>query len=82
MHWQDFILTAASLVFSAALIPSVLGKDKPAFSTSLMTGTVLGVCSVVYATLSLWFTTFTTALVGILWLTLAVQKYLQNKNLR
>jgi branched-subunit amino acid ABC-type transport system permease component len=73
-HWQDFVLTAGSLVFIAALLPSVFSNNKPAISTSAITGGVLGVFAVTYATLSLWFAAVTTAMSAVLWLFLAIQK--------
>lgn len=72
--WQDIILTIGSLVFLVALIPSITSKDKPALMTSLMTGLVLFVFAMTYITLDLWFSAVTTALTGMLWLVLAVQK--------
>jgi hypothetical protein len=39
-----------------------------------MTGTVLVVFMPAYATLDLWYATFTTFLAAALWITLAVQK--------
>lgn len=62
------------MVFALALLPSVFSKDKPALWTSLMTGSVLVVFAVVYASLSLWYATFTTALAAGLWIVLAIQK--------
>lgn len=79
-HWQDFVLSAGSLIFTAALVPSLLSKHKPALSTSLMTGVVLAIFVVVYTTLSLWFTAFSTSLNCLAWLALAVQKYFQEKS--
>lgn len=79
MLWQDWVLTAGSALFAFALLPSVLGKDKPAVSTSFMTGTVLLIFAFVYWTLSLWISTITTVITAILWLTLAIQKILTNK---
>lgn len=75
MVWQDWILTLGTLVLIVALFPSILGKDKPAISTSLMTGTILLIFAFVYFTLSLWFTAFTTTIACILWAILAFQKY-------
>ena len=79
-HVQDLILTLGSLVFVVALIPTVLGKHKPALSTSVSTGLVLFVFVGVYISLRLWFTAATTFLTGSLWIALAVQKYLQYGN--
>lgn len=74
MAWQDIVLSVGSWIFTIALIPSVLSKDKPALSTSLMTGTVLAVYVIVYITLSLWMAAVSTFLVAAMWYTLAVQK--------
>lgn len=73
-NWQDIVLSIGSVVFLAALIPSVVGKDKPAFTTSLLTGCVLVVFTITYASLSLKYTTLATGLSALLWLILADQK--------
>jgi len=77
MHWQDFVFTAGNIVFSAALIPSIVGKSKPALLTSLTTGVVLIVFAATYMTLSLTYSAVTSTVSGCLWLTLAIQKYRQ-----
>jgi hypothetical protein len=79
MLWQDLVLTGGSTIFVIALIPSVMSKDKPASSTSLMTGSVLIVFAFVYLTLSLWFSAVTTAITGVLWFILASQKLIASK---
>ena len=78
--WQDIILTGGSIVFLLALFPTLLSKDKPAIATSVMTGGVLLVYAVVYASLSLWFSVIATAATGLLWFILAVQKVKQKKS--
>lgn len=75
MHWQDLILTIGSIIFTLALIPSVMSKDKPALSSSLLTGAVLLVFAGVYASLALWFSMVTTVITGLVWLLLAYQKF-------
>lgn len=75
MTWQDIVLTLGSWVFIFALIPSVIGKDKPAFNTSLITGVTLLAFVFTYTSLSLWMTAFAQLIVAILWLVLAYQKY-------
>ncbi|MDO8583168.1 MAG: hypothetical protein Q7R51_01420 [bacterium] len=75
MLWQDWVLTLGSSIFIIALLPSVLSKNKPALSTSLMTGAVLIVFAIVYLTLFLWISAVTTFLTGGLWFVLAIQKY-------
>lgn len=81
--WQDIILTAGSVIFLIALFPSLLNKKaKPAILTSLLTGLVLLVYAVVYASLSLWFSVITTVATAALWFTLATQKYKQDNKKR
>ena len=77
MHWQDYVIAVGSIIFIIALMPTVLSKEKPHLSTSLMTGTVLMVFAITYLTLRLWFAAITTALTSLQWFVLAVQKYLQ-----
>ncbi|HVX24356.1 MAG TPA: hypothetical protein VG992_03380 [Candidatus Saccharimonadales bacterium] len=77
MQWQDYVIAVGSILFIIALMPSVLGKNKPALSTSVMTGSVLMVFAITYTTLHLWFAGITTALTAIQWFILAIQKYQQ-----
>jgi hypothetical protein len=78
MHrWQDIVLAIGSLIFALALLPSVFSQHKPALWTSGLTGVVLVIFAVTYASLTLWYATVTTSLAAILWLVLAVQKMLQ-----
>jgi hypothetical protein len=72
--WQDFVFTIGSLFFIVALVFSVRSPDKPPVRTSVITGFWLVVFSVVYATLSLPLAAVTSAISGLLWFTLAVQK--------
>lgn len=76
MSWQDFILAAGAWIFAIALLPSVFGKDKPAFSSSLITGSVLAVYIVAYISLSLWVAAVSVSITTALWFILAIQKYL------
>lgn len=75
MHWQDIVLSIGQYIFVLALLPSVFGTDKPALSSSLLTGTVLGIFSAVYATLGLWNSTLASAIVSATWFLLAWQQY-------
>lgn len=76
-HWQDFILSTSVLAFNLALLPSVIGKQKPRLLTSLLTALFLIPEIVVFANLSLWYSLSMAALNCLLWLTLAFQRYLQ-----
>lgn len=75
MAWQDIVLSLGGYIFIIALIPSVLSSDKPALSSSLLTGAILGVFAVVYATLDLWSSAISTSLLALTWLVLAWQKW-------
>lgn len=75
MAWQDIILTVGNYIFAIALLPSVFGPDKPALSSSLMTGTVLAIFGVVYLSLGLVSSTFSVALTSVIWFVLAYQKW-------
>ncbi|MDP9211836.1 MAG: hypothetical protein M3N59_01005 [bacterium] len=79
MSWQDIVLSAGSVMFIIALVPSILSRDKPAMATSLMTSLVLIGFTVTYASLELWFTTIITIITVALWLTLFVQKLLAKR---
>lgn len=75
MHWQDVVLTIGQIIFIAALIPSILSRDKPALQTSILTSAVAFSIAIVYVTLSIPFAAASAALNGALWLVLAVQKW-------
>lgn len=79
MSWQDWVLSAGQWVFIAALIPTVISHDKPALTTSLITGTVAVIFALTFATLSLWIAALSTLLTSATWFVLAYQKYRQNK---
>ena len=75
---QDYIFTFGSLTFIIALIPSVISNNKPAITTSLLSGSVLVVFAVTYLTLQLFFTAGLTLVIALTWLFLAWQKYSQD----
>ena len=74
MTWQDIVIAIGSWIFIISLIPTLIGKEKPAMSTSFPTGVVLLVYAGVYITLHLWLSVVSTAIMAILWLTLGLQK--------
>jgi len=76
--WQDIVLTVGSIILLLALFPSLLSKQKPAITTSLLTGAVLLVYAIVYASLSLWFSVLATSITGLLWFGMAAQKFRQH----
>lgn len=73
MNIHDLIFTGGSIIFILSLIPSVLSEHKPAFWTSILTGTVLAVFVLDYYTISYWFSGTTTAITALIWFVLAIQ---------
>ena len=54
MVWQDIVIMVACFGFALALIPSILGKNKPARLSCLITVVLLTAIAVSFATLELW----------------------------
>lgn len=79
MQWQEIVFFVGQMVFNLSLLPSIFGKDKPAFSTSLITSTTIFVYVFTYSTLSLWVTSASVFSTGVFWTILAYQKYKLNK---
>lgn len=73
MSWQDLLFAVGSIVFAIALVPSIRSADKPALSTSLLTGGVLATYVVAFATLNLWYAAATDAVCVAAWFVLAWQ---------
>jgi hypothetical protein len=80
MHsWQDIVLAISVLAFNIALLPSLIGKQKPRIATSLLTALFLIPEVIVFFSLSLWYS-FAMALINaIFWTILAAQRYMQIK---
>lgn len=78
MHtWQDSVLAICVLAFNIALIPSVIGMQKPTLLTSVMTALFLLPEILVFYSLSLWYSFIMVFINASLWTTLAIQRYLQ-----
>jgi predicted branched-subunit amino acid permease len=76
MRWQDAVLTGCNIVLIAALIPTVLSaKQKPAISTSVITGMVIALMSAVFFTLALWLAATTALVECCLWAIIAGQSW-------
>jgi len=74
MIWQDTVLMVGGFIFSIALIPSVRSKNKPAVSTSLLTGGVLTAYIICYATMGFWLACSSGLLTAVMWFVLAIQR--------
>lgn len=75
MEWQDALLGGGSIVFGLALIPSLVGDQKPNFWTGLITSTLLYSYVIAFVTLDLWFAAMTDAFSATVWLLLTVQAW-------
>lgn len=80
MIWQDFVFSAANIVFIISLLPTVLSKDsKPKSLTSILTATMLAVCVPAQLTLHLWFAASTAFITAGLWFVLFWQVHSKGK---
>lgn len=77
--WQDIVLAVSFFAFNIALIPSVLGKQKPRLATSVLTTLFLIPGLIVYSSLNLWYSFVMTFINASLWATLAIQRTKQLK---
>jgi hypothetical protein len=75
MTWQDIAIGLGQCVFVVALVPTILGKEKPPLTTSLPTATVLGMYTFVFLSLSLPFSTIMSLLSAMAWLVIGYQRW-------
>lgn len=79
MSWQDIVIASCQLAFLPSMLPTLLGKDKPALSTSIMNALIVAIITLTMSTLNLWFSVATGTLTSLIWAVLAIQKYQINK---
>lgn len=77
--WQDYALGFVQAVFAVALIPSLLDRQKPALSTSVMNAGGMIIVTTVYFSLYLWISAWVATAVAIQWVILGLQRYWQPK---
>ena len=78
--WQDTVIAICQLAFLPAMLPSIRGKDKPAFSTSVMNAVIVTIITAMLFSLNLIFSGVTASLIAVCWIILAIQKYKINKS--
>jgi len=78
-HWQDLVFFAGSWIFIISLIPTIRGKQKPEFSTSVTTTIILLIFSISYLTLGLLLSAIATVGTATCWGILAYQRSKQPK---
>mgnify|MGYP006379675603 CR=1 FL=1 len=76
--WQDYVLAVGAFMLSIALIPTLRSKQKPALFTSVLTGGILCVFAVTYASLGLWLAVISQFIGAAAWFLLAWQKHKQS----
>ena len=81
MMWQDTVIAICQLAFLPSMIPTIIGKDKPAFLTSFFNAIIVGIITFTFVTLGLWFSVLTGALTASIWAILAIQKYSMDKKI-
>lgn len=74
MTWQDAVIAAGQAVFMLALLPAVVGREKPPRSTCLLTGVTLAVCAAALLMSELSWGGCAMALTAALWLVLLFQR--------
>jgi hypothetical protein len=80
MLWQDIVFSVGSIVFSFALVPSIMDRfGKPNTSTSLTTAIVLSTYVVCFFSLGLFWSGIFSTLTAVGWYILFFQKMAQNK---
>lgn len=77
--WQDWIVSIMQWVFILSLLPTIFSTtQKPPISTSLVSGVGMWVLSATYFTLNLTVSTFSSFLLGALWIVVAYQRHRLN----
>lgn len=74
MIWQDILMMIGGFGFAIALIPTVIGKNKPAKSTCAITGGILTSYVVAMATLGLYFSAIAVGITAVMWWVLLFQR--------
>jgi hypothetical protein len=79
MSWQDMVMTCGQFIFAVSLIPTIRAKEKPAWSTSLMTSIVSTAYIPTLWSLGLYVSFVATILVTLGWWTLFFQSCLAKR---
>lgn len=80
MTWQDLVLMVGNVIFTISLIPTIkenrkLKRCDIPYSTSIVTGSVVFIFSITFATLRLWFSSLSAFVVAIAWGIIALQRW-------
>ena len=79
MIWQDILMMLGGFGLAIGLIPSVLGKNKPAKPSCAITAGILTSYVVAMATLGLFFSAIAISITAIMWWILLIQQIRRGK---
>ena len=77
--WQDKVIAVCQFGAVIALIPIILGKQKPGILPSVMNVIFPGIVSFTLSTIHYWYAMTTAGLISVGWLIISVQKILERK---
>lgn len=81
--WQDWLITTVQWIFTITLLLIIRDKDKkPAFLPSLITSIGVFAISFAFATLELWLSFVSSAIMATEWGIIAYQRYRLDKKAR
>jgi len=72
--WHELVPIVGNIIFAAALIPSIVSKQKPHRWSCVMTGGVLLAYVITFWDMSLWYWSLATLATAIAWLILLFQR--------
>ncbi|MCB9822467.1 hypothetical protein H6801_03845 [Candidatus Nomurabacteria bacterium] len=75
MSWQDIVIAVCQFAFLPSMLPTILGREKPALSTSIMNFVLVSVITLTLFTLKLWLSVVSGAMIALIWLILAIQQW-------
>ena len=73
--WQDILFMVGNFILGAALIPTILAKEKPTRLTSALTGVILLLYCMTFATLGLYLAAIAVGVNATMWIVLLIQKW-------
>lgn len=73
--WQDYLFMIGNFILGAALVPTILAKEKPTRLTSALTGVILFLYCMTFATLGLYLAAIAVGVNASLWIVLLIQKW-------
>lgn len=77
--WQDTVIAICQLAFFPSMLPTLLGKDKPALTTSVLNACIVAIITGCFFTMQLWFSFVTGCITACIWAILALQKHTSSK---